>query len=59
MVNKITCPHCGEKAGVKILYGMPASEAFQAEQRGELWLGGCCTSEGDPKSHCMKCGHNW
>jgi hypothetical protein len=51
------CPQCGKSDRVvRVVYGMPAYEAFEAEQRGELVLGGCCVSAGDPTHHCLRCG---
>ena len=34
---------------------MPSSELFEAEERGEIILGGCCVSDNDPKYHCENC----
>ena len=54
------CPKCGGKV-VEILYGEPTYEAFEASERGEIVLGGCCISidgEGDlqsPDWQCIKC----
>lgn len=36
-----TCPKCGGKV-VKIIYGEPTEELFEASDRGEVILGGCC-----------------
>jgi hypothetical protein len=41
------------------MYGYPSSEAFEAEQLGELVLGGCMIEEGDPTHACTECGHRW
>ena len=54
------CPKCGGKV-LDILYGMPMGEAFEAEERGEIILGGCCIQidgEGNslmPDWQCKKC----
>ena len=48
------CPKCNNKL-TEIVYGMPSSELFEAEERGEVILGGCCVSDDDPKYHCKKC----
>ena len=54
------CPKCGGKV-VKIIYGEPSIEVFEAEQRGEIILGGCCIrvdEEGNslmPDWQCKKC----
>ena len=46
-------------AGVPIVYGLPGREAFEAEQRGELVLGGCVIEEGGPTRQCVECGERW
>lgn len=56
---KKKCPACGSTETVKILYGMPTYEAFQAAERGEIALGGCCVTEWDPSRHCKKCGQDF
>lgn len=48
------CPKCGKNL-VEIVYGMPAPELFEAAERGEVILGGCCFSGDDPKYHCKNC----
>ena len=53
------CPKCGAVAGVRILYGYPTEEAFLAEQRGELVLGGCMIEVDDPTHACTECGERW
>ncbi len=35
-----TCPTCGAEF-IPVIYGMPGSELFEAEERGEVVLGGC------------------
>ena len=49
-----TCPKCGEKL-IPIVFGMPSSELFEAEKRGEVILGGCEVFEDGPDYHCKKC----
>jgi len=53
------CPACGQRAGVKIVYGYPTSEAFAAEERQEFALRGCCEELDAPQRHCVECGHEW
>lgn len=53
------CPKCGAVAGVRILYGYPTEEAFLAEQRGELVLGGCMMEADGPTHACIECGERW
>ena len=55
-----TCPTC-RKADevVEILYGMPTEEAWQAGQRGELQIGGCCVTPEQPTKHCKRCDESF
>ena len=55
---KRTCPECGGE-GVQIVYGMPSHELFEAAERGEVALGGCCVQEDEPNRQCRACGHEW
>ena len=48
------CPKCGEGL-LEIVYGMPGPELFEASERGEVVLGGCCITGDDPAYHCKKC----
>jgi len=41
-MEKEVCPKCGSKNVLKIMYGLPRLEAFEAAERGEYVLGGCC-----------------
>ena len=54
MTNTLKCPKCGEKL-IDIIYGLPLTEAFEAAERGEIILGGCCISPESPSYHCKKC----
>lgn len=56
---KRKCPACGSINTVKILYGMPTYEAFEAQERGELVLGGCCIGMDDPDRACKDCGQQF
>ena len=51
------CPTCGA-AGVRIVYGMPGPELFEAADRGEVFLGGCVIGDDDPTYACGS-GHRW
>ena len=57
--RKRRCPNCGAVAGVPIVYGLPGRDAFEAEQRGELVLGGCVIEEDAPTHQCVECGDRW
>lgn len=37
------CPKCGKRL-TEIVYGEPTPEVFEASERGEIILGGCCVS---------------
>jgi predicted RNA-binding Zn-ribbon protein involved in translation (DUF1610 family) len=53
----VPCPHCGKPLKlVAILYGYPAPEAWEAELRGELAIGGCLVGDNDPEFACSNCG---
>lgn len=54
----VKCNHCGQAKVVKILYGEPSNEGFEAAERGELVLGGCCINiDGEnPEWQCTHCG---
>ena len=52
------CPHCGGKV-LRIQYGHPGPELFEAADRGEILLGGCILSPDSPDSPdyaCPTCG---
>jgi len=55
-----TCPKCGGKV-VKIIYGEPTEELFEASDRGEVILGGCCIALDEngnqisPEYGCVDC----
>lgn len=53
------CPKCGQMTGVRIIYGLPGVELAEAEERGEIELGGCFVEDNDPNVHCKTCGHEW
>ena len=48
------CPKCNGDL-IEIVYGMPGPELFEAEERGEVILGGCCVFEDGPEYHCKNC----
>jgi hypothetical protein len=45
--------------GVDILYGMPDFDAGKQQERGDLYIGGCCVGENMPDRHCFGCHHEW
>lgn len=57
----VVCPKCRSDRTVPILYGYPSHEAFEAEERGELILGGCEMIDGMPHEDCgcLDCGYRW
>lgn len=57
--SRPTCPKCGSKTIVPIMYGLPTEEAAEEAERGKIALGGCCISEDSPQWHCRDCEHEW
>ena len=57
------CPSCRHVAGVPLFFGMPGPQMFEAEQRGELVLGGCDPIQDQygnvPNFACTRCAHHW
>lgn len=56
---KKKCPACGSTETIKILYGEPTYDAFEASERGEIALGGCCVSDISLTRHCKACGQDF
>lgn len=48
------CQRC-QSLLVPIVFGMPTYETFEASQRGEIILGGCCVTGNDPEWQCPRC----
>jgi hypothetical protein len=42
------CPACGAEAPLRIAYGYPTGDMYEASQRGELALGGCVIGRTSP-----------
>jgi hypothetical protein len=57
--TKRICPECNSQEVVPILYGMPTAQAAEEEEKGKLFIGGCCIYEDSPKWHCKACGNEW
>ena len=54
--TRLSCPECGERAGLPILWGLPHPDAMDRE---DVVFGGCVVPA-DPPSHvCQSCGHRW
>ena len=51
----IECPVCGSSETVEIVYGMPGLDLQDAYHRGEVALGGCVVSVGQPSHKCTQC----
>jgi len=49
------CPACGSHRVARISYGYPLPETWEAVERGEIVLGGCCVSACDPSWQCLDC----
>ena len=57
----VICPKCRSDRTAPILYGYPSHEAFEAEEQGELILGGCEMIDGMPHEDygCLDCRYRW
>ena len=55
------CPRCGSKHVATILYGLVgiSDELEKKLEAGEITLGGCCISDGDPAWKCLDCEHRF
>jgi len=53
-----SCPDCGGEL-LPIVWGYPNSAMLQREERGEIFLGGCCLPPNSPNYHCMNCGNEF
>ncbi len=53
------CPKCGSDDVAEIVYGYPTPEAIEARDQGDIELGGCIISEGDPQWVCKNCENRW
>ncbi len=54
-MEEITCPNCRQRVEpIPVLYGYPIEEAWDAEKRGELVIGGCVPDLG-PDAVCPNC----
>jgi len=49
------CPRCGATDAVEISHGLPTREAWEAELRGEIVLGGCLVGPESPDFECRSC----
>jgi len=54
-----TCPHCGARDIIPIVYGYPAPDLLEASQSGEVVLGGCNCTFDQPNWSCRARHHRW
>ncbi|WP_420475755.1 hypothetical protein [Noviherbaspirillum sp. ST9] len=58
----MTCPNCGEPAGVPLVWGDPDEATRAAVLRGEIVLAGCMIEpigNAVPDCACLKCAYRW
>ena len=48
------CPDCGGEL-IPIVWGFPHDGLLKKEERGEIFLGGCCIPPNPSNYHCKKC----
>ena len=53
---QISCPDCGSRKSLRILYGLPSAKSFEAAGREKIALGGCVIYPGQPTRECSECG---
>ncbi len=53
------CPKCGSGNVAEIVYGYPTPDAVEAQDRGEIELGGCVIDADDPQWICKNCENCW
>jgi predicted RNA-binding Zn-ribbon protein involved in translation (DUF1610 family) len=54
---KLSCPRCGTRGVIPILWGLVVPPLDLAEERGEVKLGGCTTEDGrEAEWSCTSCG---
>ena len=54
-----TCPRCGSRGALPIVYGMPFPEMVEESAAGRVALGGCVIFPESPDWRCVACGHHW
>lgn len=52
---RMLCESCGS-AMTPIAYGYPGADMWEAAEQGDIVLGGCCVSPGQPLWSCRHCG---
>lgn len=57
-VNGDLCKKCFEFSVVRIVYGFPGPNAIELARKGEIVLGGCMITVGNPTLKCTSCGWN-
>jgi hypothetical protein len=53
---RLTCPECGERAGVPIVWGLVPPDEMD---RTDVWFGGCAVPVERFDTGCRECGHTW
>lgn len=53
------CPKCRSSRVIPIIYGLPTLEMAKKGENGEVRLGGCIVTDGQPTSSCKDCGNEW
>ncbi len=57
--TELRCPRCGERRPVRIVYRFATAAMGEAQDRGEIALGGCIIRPGAPMWRCRRCGREW
>ena len=54
-----TCPKCGARTGIPIVYGYPDPRQLEASTTEKIKLGGCICFFDQPEWSCRACHHRW
>ncbi|MFT7479861.1 MAG: hypothetical protein ACI80N_003168 [Gammaproteobacteria bacterium] len=57
--KRVSCPACGSRKTIPIVYGMPGMELIKQVERGQVVLGGCLVGPDQPDRRCRECEHSW
>lgn len=55
----IFCPRCGTSSPIDIVYGTPSGEMLDAEDAGNIVLGGVAVADDLPTHQCRHCEASW
>lgn len=54
-----SCPKCGSRKVIPIIYGYPSQESIELAEAGEIKIGSIKFNENKPGWHCNNCENEW